>query len=378
MNVSLLEPGTVWLDTARPDAENRRSLFFTRPHALLVAREVSGVIPALEEAEAARRAGYWVAGFLAYEAAGAWLPTRPAPSGAPLLWLGLYDAPTLPPHFESRSVRLGALQPHLDGPRFADKIDAIRALIHEGDVYQVNFTFPLSGAAEGGTEDFYGLLKARQPVPYGAAIQTEEGGIVSLSPELFFRVQQRRIHTRPMKGTLPGGKTRAERAQAATRLADDAKNRAENLMIVDLLRNDLARITRPGTVEVPALFETEHHPTLVQMTSTVAGELRERASLPALFHALFPCGSVTGAPKHRAMQRIAELEERPRGVYCGAIGYASPEDEMVFSVPIRTAEIAGGRLHMGVGSGVVWDSKADEEYRECLLKARFLTSLASS
>ena len=378
MNAPSLEPGTVWLDTARPDAENRRSLFFSRPHALLVAHEAEAVVPALHEAEQARRAGYWVAGFVAYEAAGAWLPTRSAAPGAPLLWLGLYDAPTAPPEFNAHPVRLESPTPHLDAEQFAAKIAAIRALIREGDVYQINFTFPLTGTAEGRTEDFYGLLKLQQPVPYGAAIETDEGGIVSLSPELFFRVAQRRIQARPMKGTLPGGLTEGARVRLAARLAGDAKNRAENLMIVDLLRNDFARITRPGSVEVPALFETEHHPTVVQMTSTVTGVLRERASLPALFEALFPCGSVTGAPKHRAMQRIAELEDGPRGVYCGAIGYASPEDEMVFSVPIRTAELSGGQLRMGVGSGVVWDSEAGDEYRECLLKARFLTSLASS
>ncbi len=325
----------------------------------------------LDRAEAARRAGHWVAGFVAYEAA-LDLPVCPPAAGRDVLWLGVYAAPEENPSLPApQPIALSPPQPGLGRAAHRVQVEKVRALIREGEMYQANLTFPLAGTFRGQPLDLYARLAAAQPVPYGAFLATDTCHVVSLSPELFFRVAGRRIRARPMKGTLARADGQDDRARRAW-LAEDAKNRAENLMIVDLLRNDLSRLCQPGSVRVPALFQTELHPTLIQMTSTVEGRLEGRAGLRACFEALFPCGSVTGAPKRRAMQHLAAIEGRPRGVYCGAIGYAAPHDEMAFSVPIRTLEIAAGTYAMGVGSGIVWDSEADAEYDECLLKGRFL------
>jgi para-aminobenzoate synthetase/4-amino-4-deoxychorismate lyase len=210
-------------------------------------------------------------------------------------------------------------------------------------------------------------VRRRQRVPYGAFIDTGERHVLSFSPELFFRMDGRRITARPMKGTAPRGDTPGEDERRAAALATHEKNRA----VVDLLRNDLARVSAPGSVAVPRLFETERYETVTQMTSTVTATLRSEVTLSGVLRALYPCGSVTGAPKLRAMQRIRELETGPRGVYCGAVGYAGPGGA-VFNVPIRTVELRGGQGRLGVGSGVVWDSEPMAEYEECLLKARFL------
>ncbi len=372
------KPGTVWLDTARADAENRHSLYFTHPHEVLVARDVSEVERVLEQAQQARDAGMWIAGFLAYEAAGVWLPHSKRATAGPLVWFGVYDAPGPVPERQGQPVRVEGLHVSLGAQAHAAGVESIRAWIKEGDVYQVNYTFALSATLHGSAASLYQRLRQQQPVPYGAYIETPEMAVASLSPELFFRVEGQRIWSRPMKGTLPRGRTQIEDVRMGRSLQQDPKNRAENLMIVDLLRNDLSRITVPGSVRVPHLYQIEQHPTLFQMTSTVEGLLQPGLKLPEMLRALFPCGSVTGAPKERAMQRIHELEAAPRGVYCGAIGYAAPHDEMAFSVPIRTVEVRGGEISAGIGSGIVWDSRPESEYRECLLKARFLTDIAVS
>ncbi len=215
---------------------------------------------------------------------------------------------------------------------------------------------------------------------YGAFVETGRAALASVSPELFFRIDPgadgRTITARPMKGTAPRGATPEADDQLEEALRASPKDRAENLMIVDLLRNDLARISDPGTVWVMELFETERYDTVTQMTSTVQAHLRPDVRLSDTMRALFPCGSITGAPKVRAMQIIRALEDRPRGVYCGAIGCAAPDGTATFNVAIRTAEVAEGRGRYGVGSGVVWDSDAASEYAECRLKARVLTDLA--
>jgi para-aminobenzoate synthetase/4-amino-4-deoxychorismate lyase len=244
-------------------------------------------------------------------------------------------------------------------------------------VYQLNFTAPWRIEAPGSAAALYARLRARQPVDYGAFLHWRQGRrILSFSPELFFRVEDaggtRRITTRPMKGTAPRGRTTREDRERAEWLGNDPKNRSENVMIVDLLRNDLGRLARFGSVRAEKLFAVERYPTLWQMTSTVTAELREEVGFAEIFRALFPCGSVTGAPKVRAMQLLAELEDGPRGVYTGAIGYFSPH-RTVFNVAIRTLELQGERGTMGVGSGIVIDSDAADEYRECMLKAEFLT-----
>ena len=234
--------------------------------------------------------------------------------------------------------------------------------------------------AQGTAAALYARLRARQPVGYGAFLHWQPGRrILSFSPELFFHVDcdaarsgGRRIATRPMKGTARRGRTTREDREIAEWLQADAKNRSENVMIVDLVRNDLGRVAQTGSVRVEELFAVERYPTLWQMTSTVSADLRPEAGFYDIFRALFPCGSVTGAPKVRAMQLIAQLEDAPRGVYTGAIGFFSPR-QTVFNVAIRTLELDGERGTMGAGSGIVIDSNAAEEFRECLLKAEFVT-----
>ena len=322
--------GTVLLDTARPDADNRRSLAFTRPRRVLATRAPGEVAGLLREAEAELRAGRYVAGLLTYEAgvALAGLPIH-VPDAVPLVWLGVYDTPADAPEMPALPVRIGAVRAGWSEAAYTERHEAVRALIREGDVYQVTLTFPLRFAVDGPSERMgcalYAALRARQPVAFGAYLDLGDGvEVVSLSPELFFRTDGARIVTKPMKGTVRRGATAAEDDRLRAGLAADEKNRAENLMIVDLLRNDLAVVCEPGSVRVPALFETEAHPTLLQMTSTVEGTLRADVGFADVLAALFPSGSITGAPKRRAMERIAALETGPRGAYCGAIGYAGP------------------------------------------------------
>ena len=281
----------------------------------------------------------------------------------------------------------------LSEAEYAARIAQIDEWIRAGDVYQLNFTAPMKFDAPGSAAALYARLRARQPVDYGAFLHYEPGRrILSFSPELFFRIEVgglhggasreadsksgcRRIVTRPMKGTARRGRTTIEDRKIAEWLQGDPKNRSENVMIVDLVRNDLGRVAQTGSVRVEQLFVVERYPTLWQMTSTVSAELRPEAGFYEIFRALFPCGSVTGAPKVRAMQLIGELEDTLRGVYTGAIGFFSPR-QTVFNVAIRTLELDGAGGTMGVGSGVVIDSDPTTEYRECLLKAEFLTGPA--
>lgn len=367
-----LAPGTLWFDTARPDAENASDLVFLNPIAVLQALTPDDVLPVLREAVRWQQRGFWVAGALAYEAG---LPLMhldgPLPN-RPLVWFGVYEAPTtvedLPPPDTHPAVT--DVFPDVSREAYARQIDRLRRWIFEGDVYQINHTFDLHVRTEGSPLDLYRALRMQQPVPYGAFLHLDGQSILSLSPELFFRTSGRTIWTRPMKGTMP--RTEAE-TFGVRALAEDPKNRAENLMIVDLLRNDLSRVAEWGSVQVTDLFAVELHPTVAQMTSTIRATLRPEVDAADLFQALFPCGSITGAPKHRAMQCISLLEERPRGWYCGALGFLAPNGDAVFNVAIRTLVFdETGQGTLGVGSGVVWDSNPEAEYAECLLKARFL------
>lgn len=388
----LSRTGTVLLDASRPSSESEWSRCFTSPKRILRADTPSDVPAVLDAMVDAVAAGQYVAGAMAYEAGYAFVDLHDAPEpDGPLAWFGVYDAPTLiaPPDVDA------GLQT-LDGPasvrdvRFDVPPDDYRAALHtvrnhirEGDVYQINVTGPVRFAASGDPRILYRRLRERQRVPYGAYLNLGDTYVLSCSPELFFRRRGDRLTARPMKGTIRRGRTLDEDRALREQLASDPKNRAENLMIVDLLRNDLSVVCRPGTVEVPALFETEAYDSVTQMTSTVEGHLQPGADLDDILRALFPCGSVTGAPKRRAMRIIRALESEPRGLYCGAIGYAGP-GEACFNVAIRTAVLRAAAERngdddqarwvgvMGVGSGVVWDSDPDDEYDECQLKAEFL------
>jgi para-aminobenzoate synthetase/4-amino-4-deoxychorismate lyase len=344
-------------------------------------------VPALVETiEDVTSNGKYVAGYLSYEA-GYPFVDLPAPTTreAPVAWFGVYEAPVRvgPGEVDRGLDLLGGKTAPLEGAlsvkrdAYTSAIEQIRGHIQAGDVYQINYTAPVHFSAPEDPRLLYRRLRRRQHAPYGAYLNVGDRQILSCSPELFFRRDGARIVTRPMKGTVRRGRTLEEDRALRDELAADPKNRAENLMIVDLLRNDLSVCCRPGSVEVPDLYTTEPYDTVTQMTSTVEGRLRSGQGLSDVLRALFPCGSVTGAPRRRAMRLIRELEPTPRGVYCGAIGMAGPETA-VFNVAIRTAVIDGEGGTMGVGSGVVWDSDPDSEYEECGLKTQFLTSSATS
>jgi len=372
----------VLLDAAeahRP--EERHTLLFADPAEVLCATSSQQVHDTLTRIEQAVAEGYHVAGCMSYEAAAAWMPSLPTHrADAPLCWFGIYDAPTPLPD----GLVANTLQPQesvflecapqfgLDRRAYQAAIQAIKSLIYEGEVYQINFTDALTFAFSGKPLDLYAALRKEQQVPFGAWINLGDRQMLSFSPELFFARDGHRVWTRPMKGTIGRGATPAADAALAQQLRLDAKSQAENLMIVDLLRNDLSVVCEPGSVRVPALFEVEPYRTLHQMTSTVEGRLVDGVTYAGMFKALFPCGSVTGAPKLRAMQHIHALKRQARGLYCGTIGYIAPDDRAVFNVAIRTITVQDQQARMGVGSGIVWDSDADAEYDECQLKAAFV------
>ncbi|MEM1115287.1 MAG: aminodeoxychorismate synthase component I [Bacteroidota bacterium] len=404
---ALRSPGTVLLDAPRPDADTGRrgALLFASPREILRTDRLGEVPALLDRLDAALGVGHHVAGALSYEAGYALEPDRfvgadPDPT-LPVGWFGVYDAPeavsaeALDAALAGLPMpRLGEVQFALDAAAYAERIDAVRCHIREGDVYQINLTAPFRFRLDGDALGLFAALRARQEVAYGAFLRLGEAAVASVSPELFFRVDAaeagapeagRTITARPMKGTAPRGGTAAADQRLGEALQASPKDRAENLMIVDLLRNDLARVAEAGSVRVPALFEAERYATVTQMTSTIQADLLPDATLGDAMRALFPCGSVTGAPKLRAMEIIRGLEVAPRGVYCGAIGYAAPAASGLaasgwtgaFNVAIRTAVVSGGEGRYDVGSGIVWDSEAEAEYAECLLKARVLTDLAS-
>ncbi len=410
-------PGTVLLECARPNAarpgvQELWTRLFTAPVRILTASEPAEVSALFAEMERAVAAGQFAAGFFSYECGVCFEPKadlrpRPAPgqAGLPLAWFGVYehchrfdhrtgafvdgDPPGLDRFPADGGSEDSAAEARLEATfslaesEYGERIAAIQEWIRSGDIYQLNFTAPLVIHASGSAAALYARLRRRQPVEFGAFLHCQAGRhILSFSPELFFRIEdeggRRRITTRPMKGTAPRGRTTLEDRAQAEWLANDPKNRSENVMIVDLLRNDLGRLCRFGSVEVESIFAIERYPTLWQMTSTVRGELRPEIGFQQIFRALFPCGSITGAPKVRAMQLVAQLEGESRGVYTGAIGYFSRE-RTAFNVAIRTLELEASQAErgvqlgrMGVGSGIVADSDAAEEFRECLLKAEFL------
>ncbi len=398
-------PATVLLDSAKPGSGEQFSRLFLAPVRVCVARNTAEIPALFAEIESAVAAGCYAAGYFAYECGGFFEPSVTQSSHLshqPLAWFGIYEHCFLfdhragkfvggdPPGLERSRENLAATNPEQSGfkarftlteEEYREKIEKIHELIRAGDIYQLNFTVPIRIQAAGSKAALYAALRKRQPVAYGAFLHAEpEQRILSFSPELFFDIQTdgttRRITTRPMKGTAPRGRTTKEDSEIAAWLSNDEKNRAENLMIVDLLRNDLGRLCEFGSVCVDNLFTTERYQTLWQMTSSVSGELRPDVSYQQIFRALFPCGSITGAPKVRAMQLITSLEEQPRGVTTGAIGFFSPE-RTIFNVAIRTLALDGDAGSMGVGSGIVIDSNAEDEYRECLLKAEFLLKPAA-
>jgi para-aminobenzoate synthetase / 4-amino-4-deoxychorismate lyase len=384
---------SVLLQTSRFDAFNKRSLIFTNAIRTIGAATLDEVPELFRQVENALVSGFHVAGYVGYECGyhfERFDGITATFSDLPLAWFGVYRAPAIYDHatgcLEGASVFPPTRPISQQVPaRFAQhvdlaiakedyyaKIQEIKQYIAAGETYQVNFTDRVCVATKLSADRAFGALLQQQPVAYSALLNVAGHHILSLSPELFFRIEGDRIVARPMKGTMPRGLDIFEDAEAALRLQRDEKNRSEHVMIVDLLRNDLGRICTMGSVRVEDIFSVEKYETLLQMTSTIAGTLRRGLSYYEIFRAIFPSGSITGAPKIRTMQIIHELEERPRGIYTGAIGHISPNGSATFNVAIRTLVLKDGEARMGVGGGIVADSEPSEEYRECLLKTEFL------
>ncbi|MGH6734658.1 MAG: aminodeoxychorismate synthase component I [Methyloceanibacter sp.] len=366
-----------------------RSLLYAGPLEVIVASEPSEVDVALERVSNGLARGLHATGFFSYELGYCLEPKLkdllPAPRRVPLLWIGLFGKPLpfndeetrgwLDTHGGAERAKISNLRLSWTREQYASAFAAVKNFIAAGDVYQINLTQKFHFDFEGDPAALYAALRRKQRVAYGALIATPGLHVLSLSPELFFRREGQHMSARPMKGTAPRGRTPREDARLKTWLAMDEKQRAENLMIVDLLRNDLGRVARIGSVEVTDLFTVETYRSVHQMTSGITAELRSDMGLKDMLHALFPCGSVTGAPKVRAMEIIRELEGAPRGIYTGAIGHIAPSGDCQFNVAIRTVVLDGEGGELGIGGGIVADSKEESEYEECLLKAHFLTKV---
>jgi para-aminobenzoate synthetase/4-amino-4-deoxychorismate lyase len=352
---------------------------FTEPVEEHIAYSSDQVLKALQAAEDASARGCWSVVVVAYEAASAFdavLTTYP-PAQFPLAWVGVFNQPDSssilnPP----QDFQASLWKPQIARAEYLKAVEQARDYIAAGHTYQANLTFPLTCEFNGDPWSWYRALGTAQRAGYCAYLDLGRYRILSLSPELFFERRENRLITRPMKGTMRRGRWLEEDEACAQILAASEKNRAENLMIVDLLRNDLGRIAIPGSVQAPSLFDVEKYETLWQMTSTVTAECRPEMSLTDLFQALFPCGSITGAPKVRTMQILRELERFPRQIYTGAIGVVRPGGDCIFNVAIRTIllDLQTGQATFGVGGGVTHDSTPEGEYDECLLKASFLGS----
>jgi para-aminobenzoate synthetase/4-amino-4-deoxychorismate lyase len=337
------------------------------------------VIPLLRRAEAAAKEGNWVALALSYEAAPVFdsaLEVK-ASSEFPLAWMGVFQhcSSTALISNPDRPFLVSEWQPQIDKREYRQAIQSIRDYIESGDTYQINFTFPLRGHLAGDLFSCFRAIGGAQGAAYSAYLDVGSHRILSFSPELFVERRGNILTTRPMKGTLARGRWLEEDDQRALQLMDSAKDRAENVMIVDLLRSDLGKIAETGSVAVPELFAVERISRVHQMTSSVTAVEREGTGVVDILRALFPCGSVTGAPKARSMAIIKELEREPRGIYTGAIGMMSPNGDAVFSVPIRTVAVDAGSgvATFGVGGAITWDSTTEGEYEESCLKAKFLT-----
>jgi len=394
----------VFLESTKVTPENHQSLLFLEPREHLIYRPDNDPAMFFKQAQDRLDQGFFLAGYISYEfgyllepSLESSLQKRPITSSLfdkiELADLGVYEEPhvydhktgsfsgagpwpggtineSAPPSPEITNLRLNQ-----EKDDYLKAINRIKSYIEAGDTYQVNYTLKLLFDYAGSIGNLYCTLRRNQSVSYGGIIKNDTNTIMTFSPELFFRKQAETITVRPMKGTMHRGRTLAEDLENADFLHNDIKNRSENVMIVDLLRNDLGRLSRMGGVSVQSLFDVETYETLLQMTSSIKGEIGN-ISLEEMFRALFPCGSVTGAPKIRTMEIIRELEVDDRGVYTGAIGFITPKGDAIFNVPIRTVVLQGSQGEMGIGSGIVWDSDPINEWQECILKANFLTKPA--
>ena len=396
-----LDNQCVFLDTSLPDVENNQSLLFVKPRERLVCKEGDDLEMYLQKLQKQLTAGYYLAGWVGYEFGsmleGRYLRDTSSFSRPPAILadFGVFLKPFKFDHHtgdtnfpievegntskDSPAYSVVNLRANMGEDEFVQNLHKIKEYIAAGDTYQVNYTMKLLFDFEGSVESLYQSLRRNQSVGYGAYIKNGDDCILSFSPELFFRKSGDEITVRPMKGTAVRGNDLDEESEFKKMLHNDPKNRAENVMIVDLLRNDLSRLLygqEETSVKTESLFDVESYESLLQMTSTIKGTSLKRGahlSLARLFHSLFPCGSITGAPKIRTMQIIEDLEKEPRGVYTGAIGYLAPGGDVAFNVPIRTIRLRGTKGEMGIGAGITHDSVPIEEWHESLLKGKFLT-----
>ncbi|MFH1855835.1 MAG: aminodeoxychorismate synthase component I [Candidatus Omnitrophota bacterium] len=389
------EKNCVFLSTQRADAENHRSFIFLRPRYVIQTKKENDVATALKTIDNFVNKGFYAAGYLTYEA-GLVFEERLAGNKKfdfPLLWFGIYEQPLIFNHKTSSfqgnkkylklsdnktlrgRYRIENAGFSLNEKEYGKAVQRIKKYIEEGDAYQVNFTFKYKFDFSGSAQKLFLDLNSTQPVPYASFIKHDTVEILSFSPELFFRKKGARMLVKPMKGTVMRGVNLEDDTAKRIELLNSRKNRAENIMIVDLLRNDLGKISKTGTVKPFNVFEIEKHSTLFQMTSSIKATLENKTELSGILKNLFPSGSITGAPKIKTMQIIEELEKEPRGIYTGSAGFISPDKESVFNVAIRTIYIDKKKKkgEMGIGSGIVYDSEAMSEYAECRLKANFLT-----
>lgn len=365
------------------DQVSGQTRYYQDPIHIIKAGSPAAVKPAFEALEAYHKKGYFLAGYTSYELGYVLEPKlselMPRGLNTPLLHFGVFQNFDL--GFDWESVAStdefpSGLSPSWDEGSYTDRFDCVKEYIEAGDVYQINLTFPIHGEFDGSALSLYKALRDQQPGRYGGVLSLEGSELISLSPELFFRVHGDEIELRPMKGTAKRRSDPLMDTAQRDALKRDPKSKAENLMIVDLLRNDVSRIAVPGSVTVPELFTLETYPTLHQMTSLVKATLQDDVSLYDIFRSLYPCGSITGAPKIRAMEIIKELETAPRGAYCGAMGYMDPNRNMCFNVAIRTMTLNNNRVTYNVGGGLIKDSQSGSEYAEALLKAKVLRTHA--
>lgn len=343
---------------------------------IIQTRQLDKVLSCIQEIEEWVGKGYYAAGFITYEAASAfrsYLITHP-PEKMPLLWFGIFEKP-IKRKFkpQSKKIDFGLMnwQPDCSWHEYQQAIAAVKNHIADGDTYQVNYTLRMGTDFQEDPYEFYLHMLQAQQSSYSAYLDIGLFQILSASPELFFQVKERKITAKPMKGTAPRGLILTEDLENG-KILNNEKNRAENLMIVDLLRNDLGQIAEQGSVKVSSLFDKEKYPTVWQLTSEITARLKEKTTLSDIFRALFPCGSITGAPKANTMKIIRKLEKQPREVYCGAIGIVTPDQEAIFSVPIRTLVVQNKKAVYGVGGGITWDSTSKDEYREVIHKIQVL------
>lgn len=381
------------LDDSKSSPSKSKNLLFSNPQEEIIARNQDELPQALDKIEQLKKEGYYLCGYLSYEAGYFFIDKeisnrQPKQADQPLLYFIAFKDLQRPSRKEiddcfnkatiypESKLCLHNLQRNVSEPDYLDNISKIKAYIEAGDTYQINYTLKYHFKLQGTATTLYKILRKKQPVEFGALLNFPESKIVSLSPELFIKKKKNILTSKPMKGTAKRGSNKKEDKNIIRFLKQDSKTLSENVMIVDLIRNDFGRVCQTGSVRVKNLFQVQTFKTLHQMISTVKGKLRKNLSFRDLLHALFPCGSITGAPKIRTMEIINELENDPRGIYTGAIGYLLPNNDFYFNVPIRTIAIdKENHCEMGIGSGIIHESDAKDEFAECLLKADFLTSV---